>query len=79
MIKAFVMIALKPNTLAKTIDIIKKFAGVKRVLTITGEWDVIIEFEGETSDDLYKFHEALDGVETLANTLTSVVMKEFEP
>ncbi|HME55244.1 MAG TPA: Lrp/AsnC ligand binding domain-containing protein [Candidatus Lokiarchaeia archaeon] len=80
MIKAFIMISLKPNAIAKSVEVIKKFTGVTRVLTITGEWDLMVEFEGETSEDLYQFHEQLDQlVGMIENTLTSVVMKEFEP
>lgn len=74
------MISLKPNVIAKSVESIKKFTGVKRILTITGEWDLMVEFEGETSEDLYQFHEQLDQlVGLIQNTLTSVVMKEFEP
>jgi DNA-binding Lrp family transcriptional regulator len=74
------MISLKPNVIVKSVEALKKFTGVKRILTVTGEWDLMIEFEGETSEDLYQFHEQLDQlVGLIQNTLTSVVMKEFEP
>ena len=74
------MISLKPNVIGKSVEALKKFTGVKRILTVTGEWDLMIEFEGETSEDLYQFHEQLDQlVGLIQNTLTSVVMKEFEP
>ncbi len=79
MIKAFIMISLKPNSIQKSIEVLRKYAGVKRILTITGEWDIFVEFEGETSEDLFTFHAKLDGLDTIENTLTSVVMKEFEP
>nr|MDO8110200.1 Lrp/AsnC ligand binding domain-containing protein [Candidatus Sigynarchaeota archaeon] len=79
MIKAFIMISLKPNSIQKSVDAIRKYVGVKRILTITGEWDIFVEFEGETSEDLFQFHAQLDGLDTIENTLTSVVMKEFEP
>jgi DNA-binding Lrp family transcriptional regulator len=80
MIKAFIMISLKPNVISKSVEALKKFTGVKRILTVTGEWDLMVEFEGENSEDLYLFHEQLDQLIGLVqNTLTSVVMKEFEP
>ncbi len=80
MLKAFIMISLTPNSMGKLTEAVKKFPGVKRILTLTGEWDVCVEFEGETSEDLYQFHARMDELTGLIeNTLTSVVMKEFEP
>jgi hypothetical protein len=80
MLKAFIMISLKPNSMGKLVGAVKKFTGVKRVLTLTGEWDVCVEFEGESTDDLFQFHAQMDElVGLIENTVTSVVMKEFEP
>ena len=80
MLKAFIMISLRPNSMGKLVDAVKSFPGVKRILTLTGEWDVCVEFEGEEPQDLYVFHTKMDSlVGLIENTLTSVVMKEFEP
>jgi DNA-binding Lrp family transcriptional regulator len=80
MLKAFIMISLTPNSMGKLVEAVKSFPGVKRILTLTGEWDVCVEFEGEEPQDLYNFHAKMDGlVGLIENTLTSVVMKEFEP
>lgn len=74
------MISLKPNSMGNLIKSVKDFPGVKRILTLTGEWDVCVEFEGEEPKDLYEFHTRMDElVGLIENTVTSVVMKEFEP
>ncbi|MEX2684274.1 MAG: Lrp/AsnC family transcriptional regulator [Candidatus Sigynarchaeota archaeon] len=80
MLKAFIMISLTPNSMGKLTEAVCKFPGVKRILTLTGEYDVCVEFEGESAEDLYKFHARMDELTGLIeNTVTSVVMKEFEP
>jgi DNA-binding Lrp family transcriptional regulator len=64
----------------KLVEAVKSFPGVKRILSLTGEWDVCVEFEGEEAQDLYTFHTKMDElVGLIENTMTSVVMMEFEP
>ncbi|MBN2153981.1 MAG: Lrp/AsnC ligand binding domain-containing protein [Candidatus Lokiarchaeota archaeon] len=80
MLKAFIMVSLTPNSIAKFTEAVRKLPFVKRILSLTGEWDVCVEFEGETADDLYRLHAEMDGlIGLIENTVTSVVMKEFEP
>ncbi len=79
-IKALIMISLTPNSMAKLVGAVKSFPGVKRIYSLTGEWDVCVEFEGEEAQDLYRFHAKMDElVGLIENTMTSVVMMEFEP
>jgi hypothetical protein len=79
MIKAFIMIKLKSKGISPSIATLKTLKGVTRICTLTGDWDLLVEFEGETTEDLYDFHFALDSLDVIQDIITNVVMKEFEP
>ncbi|MHA1368796.1 MAG: Lrp/AsnC family transcriptional regulator [Promethearchaeota archaeon] len=79
MLKAFVMIKLKSKTFNQAIEAIKKMQNVVRIATVTGEFDLLVEFSGEDTDALHKFHFHLDSLEYIEGVITNVVMKEFEP
>ncbi|MFX0099241.1 MAG: Lrp/AsnC family transcriptional regulator [Candidatus Hodarchaeota archaeon] len=79
MLKAFIMVALKTRAIQEGIDAIKKLNNVKKIYTMTGQYDLIVEFEGENTEDLHEFHFALDDIDGIDGVITNVVMKEFIP
>ena len=79
MLKAFIMVSLKPNSIQAGIDSINKLKNVKKIYTMTGEHDLIVEFEAEEIEDLHTFHFELDSLEFIEGVITNVVMKEFIP
>ncbi len=79
MLKAFILIKLKSKSIAASIDAVQKLPGVKRICTMTGEFDLLVEFEGDGTEELHDFHFKLDGIDSIENVITNVVMKEFRP
>lgn len=79
MLHAFIMIKLKTKSIQQGIDAIQRLKNVKKIYTMTGQYDVIVEFEGEKTEDLHDFHFELDGLEFIEGVITNVVMKEFVP
>ncbi|MHA1792625.1 MAG: Lrp/AsnC ligand binding domain-containing protein [Promethearchaeota archaeon] len=70
---------MKAKSIQKSIDRIKDMKGVKRLFTMTGEYDLLIEFEGDNTEQLHDFHFELDSVDSIEGVITNVVMKEFFP
>jgi DNA-binding Lrp family transcriptional regulator len=78
MLKAFILIKLKSKGLSPSIEALKKVKDVKRICTLTGEWDLLIEFEGESPEDLHDFHFSIDSLDSIEDIVTNVVMKEYQ-
>lgn len=73
------MIKLQSKSISPAIGAIKKMPNVKKVFTMTGQFDLLVEFEGETTGELHDFHFELDGLDGIEGVITNVVMKEFTP
>ena len=87
MLKAFINIKLKTRSktrsktgsIKETINTMLQMPSVSKIFTMTGEYDLLVEFDGNNTEELHDFHFHLDAIETIEGVITNVVMKEFEP
>ncbi len=64
--------------MVKVIEQFKEIPEIKRVFSLTGEYDVLAEIEVESSEELYEsFAKKIDPIEGIIKTNTHVIMKSF--
>ena len=77
--RAIILCKLGINVIKKVIDELKKIPQIKKVMSLTGDFDVLAEIEVETSEELYEiFSEKIDMIEGIIASNTHVVMKAWE-
>lgn len=63
------------------VSVIEQFGKVpeiKKVFSLTGDYDILAEIEVESTDELYEsFAKNIDKIDGIINTNTHIVMKEF--
>jgi DNA-binding Lrp family transcriptional regulator len=64
--------------MAKVIEQFNEIPEIKKVFSLTGDYDVVAEIEVESTDELYEsFAKRIDHIDGIMNTNTHIVMKEF--
>jgi len=64
--------------MAKVIEQFNEIPEIKKVFSLTGDYDVVAEIEVESTDELYEaFAKSIDHIDGIINTNTHIVMKEF--
>lgn len=64
--------------MVKVIEQFKVIPEIKKIFSLTGEYDVLAEIEVESSEDLYNsFAKKIDPIEGIIKTNTHVIMKSF--
>lgn len=64
--------------MVKVIEQFKEIPEIKKIFSLTGEYDVLAEIEVESSEDLYNsFAKKIDPIEGIIKTNTHVIMKSF--
>ncbi|TFG16192.1 MAG: Lrp/AsnC family transcriptional regulator [Promethearchaeota archaeon] len=77
--RAIILCKLGINVIKKVIDELKEIPQIKKVMSLTGDFDVLAEIEVETSEELYEiFSEKIDMIEGIIASNTHVVMKAWE-
>ena len=77
-IKALIFCQVEHKTMRKVIDDFKNIPEIKRVFSLTGDYDVLAEIEVDSSEELFdSFAKKIDLIEGIISTNTHVVMKEF--
>jgi DNA-binding Lrp family transcriptional regulator len=77
-IKALIFCKVEHKAMRKVIDEFKRIPEIKRVFSLTGDYDILAEIEVESSEELFElFAKKIDVIEGIVNTNTHVVMKEF--
>ena len=78
-IKALIFCQVYHKEMVKVLEELKKIPEIKKVFSLTGDYDVLAEIEVETSDELYNaFAKKIDPIEGIIKTNTHVVMKSWE-
>ena len=63
----------------KVIDELKEIPQIKKVMSLTGDYDILAEIEVETSEELYDiFSEKIDMINGIIASNTHVIMKAWE-
>ncbi|MBD3212919.1 MAG: hypothetical protein GF311_09955 [Candidatus Lokiarchaeota archaeon] len=76
--KALIFCRVYHKEMANVIEKFREFPEIKKVFSLTGEYDVLAEIEVEDSDALYEsFAKKIDMVSGIIKTNTHVIMKEF--
>ncbi len=65
--------------MAKVIGQLNEIPEIKKVFSLTGDYDVVAEIEVESSEELYdSFANKIDHIEGIIETNTHVIMKSWE-
>lgn len=78
-VKGLILCQVKHKFMVKVLEEFKKIPEIKRVFSLTGDYDVIAEIEVESTDELYEvFGKKIDLIDGIINTNTHVVMATHE-
>lgn len=65
--------------MAKVIEQFNEIPEIKKVFSLTGDYDVVAEIEVESTDELYEsFANRIDNIDGIIETNTHVIMKSWE-
>jgi len=77
--KAITLCKLGMSVIEKVIDELKEIPQIKRVMSLTGDYDVLIEIEVDSSEELYSiFAKKIDLIEGIIDSNTHVIMRSWE-
>ena len=77
--RAIILCKLGINVIKKVIEEIKLIPQITKVMSLTGDYDLLAEIEVETSEELYEiFSEKIDLIDGIIASNTHVVMKAWE-
>ena len=78
-IKAMIFCKVEHMGMVEVLEELKKIPEIKRVFSLTGDYDVLAEIEVESSDELYdSFAKKIDPIPKIIKTNTHMVMKAWE-
>ena len=77
--RAIIMCKLGMNVIKKVIEELKSIPEIKKVMSLTGDYDIMAEIEVETSEELFDiFSEKIDLIQGITVSNTHVIMKSWE-
>ncbi|NHJ22346.1 MAG: Lrp/AsnC family transcriptional regulator [Candidatus Lokiarchaeota archaeon] len=77
--RAIILCKLGINVIKKVIEEIKAIPQIKKVMSLTGDYDLLAEIEVESTEELYEiFSEKIDVIDGIIASNTHVVMKAWE-
>ncbi|MGQ4873949.1 MAG: Lrp/AsnC family transcriptional regulator [Promethearchaeia archaeon] len=78
-IKALIFCKVEHSAMVDVLEEMRKIPEIKKLFSLTGEYDILAEIQVETTEDLYNsFAKKIDCIKGIINTNTHVVMKEWE-
>lgn len=79
MLKSIIFCRVKFNYIKKVIEKFNEIPQIKKVMSITGVYDIIAEAETKTSEELYDiFSNQIDLFDGIIETNTNMVLKSWE-
>ena len=67
------------NVIKRVIEELKTIPEIKKVMSLTGDYDLLAEIEVETSEQLFDiFSEKIDLIDGIIASNTHVIMKAWE-
>ena len=77
--RAIILCKLGINVIKKVIEELKAIPEIKKVMSLTGDYDLLAEIEVETSEELFDiFSEKIDLIQGINVSNTHVIMKSWE-
>ena len=77
-IKAIILCKLGINVIKSVIEDLKKIPQITKVMSLTGDYDLLAEAVVETPEELYEiFVNKIDMIDGITVSNTHMVMKEF--
>ena len=77
--RAIILCKLGINVIKKVIKELKAIPEIKKVMSLTGDYDLLAEIEVETSEELFDiFSDKIDLIDGIIASNTHVVMKAWE-
>lgn len=79
MIKAISLLKLGLSVINKVIEELKTIPQIKKVMSLTGDYDVLLEIEVETPEELFDiFANKIDLIQGIVNSNTHMVMRAWQ-
>ncbi|TES95285.1 MAG: Lrp/AsnC family transcriptional regulator, partial [Promethearchaeota archaeon] len=76
--RAIILCKLGINVIKKVIEELKAIPEIKKVMSLTGDYDLMAEIEVETSEQLFDiFSEKIDLIDGIVASNTHVIMKAW--
>jgi len=77
-IKAIILFKLGISVIKPVIEELKKVSQITKIMSLTGDYDVLAEIIVETPEELYEiFANNIDMINGITTSNTHMVMKEF--
>ena len=77
--RALILCKLGMNVIRNVIDELKAIPEIKKVMSLTGDYDLMAEIEVETSEELFDiFSDKIDLIDGIIASNTHVIMKAWE-
>ncbi len=77
--RAIILCKLGINVIKKVIEELKAIPEIKKVMSLTGDYDLMAEIEVDTSEQLFDiFSEKIDLIQGITVSNTHVIMKSWE-
>ncbi|MFX0138792.1 MAG: Lrp/AsnC family transcriptional regulator [Candidatus Hodarchaeota archaeon] len=78
-IKALIFCRVHHKAMTKVLEEFNKIPEIKKIFSLTGDYDILSEIEVESTDELYDaFAKKIDLIDGIIDTNTHVVMRSFE-
>ncbi len=78
-IKAIILCQVEHSAFVNVIEQFKKIPEIKKVFSLTGDYDIIAEIEVGSPEELYdSFAKKIDPIPGIIKTNTHVIMKSWE-
>ncbi|TFF90408.1 MAG: Lrp/AsnC family transcriptional regulator [Promethearchaeota archaeon] len=78
-LKAIIFCKVEHKAMVSVLNELQSIPEIKKVFSLTGEYDIIAQAEVENSEELYEvFAKNVDTILGIINTNTHIVMKSFE-
>ncbi|SEM62014.1 transcriptional regulator, AsnC family [Pseudomonas sp. ok272] len=74
-IRAILLVSLKRTPAMGLLDLLARNSQVRRVSSVSGQLDLVIEVESRTIDDLNRVRDAVASHETVEDITTAVVLR----
>jgi DNA-binding Lrp family transcriptional regulator len=78
-VRAITLCKLEMSVSKKVIEELRKIPQIKKIMSLTGDYDILAEIEVETPEELYEiFANNIDLIEGITVSNTHVIMKSWE-
>ena len=77
MITAYILINLQPGNSDKAIKEMRKIENIRKISSVTGEYDIVVRVEIKTLKKLLKITDKIQMIKGVNKTTTQVIEKEI--